>query len=131
MDVFLMVCRKKTTIFLDAKEDSTILDVKKMVAGITKVKPHNLRLFKDREELKEERTVAEYGFTATSAKPQQPGSIGLAFRNDNGDWEDLEISPLSQPPELPEVMRPQPAEHEQPAQGWGEQQHPPSQLSKT
>jgi len=72
-----------------------------------KVKPHNLRLFKDREELKDDRTVAEYGFTANSAKPQQPGSIGLAFRNDNGDWEDLEISPLSQPPELPEVMRPQ------------------------
>jgi len=78
-----------------------------MVAGITKVKPHNQRLFKDREELKDDRTLTEYGFTATSAKPQQPGAIGLAFRNDNGDWEDLEISPLSQPPELPEVMRPQ------------------------
>lgn len=28
-------------------------------------------------------------------------------RNENGDWEDLEVTPLSQPPELPEVMRPQ------------------------
>jgi len=29
------------------------------------------------------------------------------YRNDDGDWEELEITPLSQPPELPEVMRPQ------------------------
>ena len=28
-------------------------------------------------------------------------------RNENGEWEDLEIAPLSQPPELPEVMRQQ------------------------
>lgn len=27
-------------------------------------------------------------------------------RNENGDWEELEIAALSQPPELPEVMRP-------------------------
>lgn len=26
-------------------------------------------------------------------------------RDENGEWEDLTISPLSQPPELPEVMR--------------------------
>lgn len=31
------------------------------------------------------------------------------YRNENGDWEDLEVTPLSQPPELPEVMRPQEA----------------------
>lgn len=28
-----MVCRKKMTIFLDAKEDTQILEVKKMIAG--------------------------------------------------------------------------------------------------
>lgn len=107
MDVFLMICRKKSTMFLDAKEDTPISEVKKMIAGITKIKPSNQRLFKDRDELKNDRTLAEYGFTASTAKPQQPGTIGLAFRNDDGDWEELEITPLSQPPELPEVMRPQ------------------------
>jgi len=107
MDVFLMVCRKKTTIFLDAKEDTLVLELKKMITGITKVKPSNQRLFKDRDELRDELTLADCGFTASLAKPQQPGAIGLAFRNENGDWEDLEVTPLSQPPELPEVMRPQ------------------------
>ncbi|ODM91051.1 Transcription elongation factor B polypeptide 2 [Orchesella cincta] len=106
MDVFLMICRKKTTIFLDAKEDTSVLELKRMIAGITKVMPENQRLFKDTNEMNNDRTLADYGLNSASAKPQCPATIGLAFRNENGDWEDLEIAPLSQPPELPEVMRP-------------------------
>ena len=45
MDVFLMVRRKKTTIFLDAKESSTVLDLKKMIEGITKKTPADQQLF--------------------------------------------------------------------------------------
>jgi len=32
-DVFLMVRRKKTTIFIDAKEDTSILELKRMISG--------------------------------------------------------------------------------------------------
>ena len=45
MDVFLMVRRKKTTIFLDAKESSTVMDLKKMIEGITKKAPADQQLF--------------------------------------------------------------------------------------
>ena len=45
MDVFIMVRRKKTTIFLDAKESSTVLDLKKMIEGITKKSPADQQLF--------------------------------------------------------------------------------------
>ena len=45
MDVFLMVRRKKTTIFLDAKESSTVLDLKKMIEGITKKAPAEQQLY--------------------------------------------------------------------------------------
>lgn len=45
MDVFLMVRRKKTTIFLDAKENSTVGDLKKMIEGITKKSPADLQLY--------------------------------------------------------------------------------------
>jgi len=45
MDVFLMVRRKKTTIFLDAKETTTVLDLKKMIEGITKKAPADQQLF--------------------------------------------------------------------------------------
>ena len=45
MDVFLMVRRKKTTIFLDAKESTTVLELKKMIEGITKKAPSEQQLY--------------------------------------------------------------------------------------
>ena len=42
-----MVRRKKTTIFTDAKESTTMGELKKMIEGILKVPPENQRLFKD------------------------------------------------------------------------------------
>ncbi|GBO27097.1 hypothetical protein AVEN_11426-1, partial [Araneus ventricosus] len=48
-DVFLMVRRKKTSILLDAKENTTVHELKKMIAAITKVLPENQQLYKDDE----------------------------------------------------------------------------------
>ena len=45
MDVFVMVRRKKTTLFLDAKESTSVLELKRMVAGITKTPPERQRLY--------------------------------------------------------------------------------------
>ena len=45
MDVFLMLRRKKTTIFLDAKESTTVLELKKMIEGITKKAPSEQQLY--------------------------------------------------------------------------------------
>ncbi|CAG7786615.1 unnamed protein product [Allacma fusca] len=104
-DVFLMVRRKKTTVFIDAKEDTSVLELKRMIAGITKVMPEDQKLFRDREEMKDEKHLGDYGLNAGTAKPQLPATIGLVFKDDNGSWEELDIAPLSQPPELPEVMR--------------------------
>ena len=49
MDVFLMIRRHKTTIFLDAKENNTVYELKKMIEGILKFKPEDQQLFKDEE----------------------------------------------------------------------------------
>ena len=46
-DVFLMIRRKKTTVFMDAKESTPVLEMKKMLQGITKKLPEDMRLFKD------------------------------------------------------------------------------------
>ena len=46
-DVFLMIRRKKTTIFTDAKESTTVLEVKRIVEGILKQKIEDQRLYKD------------------------------------------------------------------------------------
>ena len=45
MDVFLMIRRKKMTLFLDAKENTTVLELKRMIEGITKKPPTEQRLY--------------------------------------------------------------------------------------
>jgi len=110
MDVFFMVRRKNMTIFLDAKETTTISEVKKMIEGITKVKPSDMRLYKDEEPMQDDKCLADYGYLTTTAKAQSPATIGLVYRITDGnmnEFEPLEITPLSVPPELPDVMKSQ------------------------
>ena len=72
MDVFLMVRRHKTTIFLDAKETTTVYDVKRMVEGILKRSPEDQRLYKitkDQPTLMEDsKALSEYGYTHITAR---------------------------------------------------------------
>ncbi|XP_064620201.1 elongin-B-like [Lineus longissimus] len=107
MDVFLMIRRKKVTIFADAKESSTVLDLKKVVEGITKMAPADVKLFKDDQPLDDNKTLGDCGFTSSTARAQAPATIGLGYRGDDGEFEALEITALSSPPELPDVMKPQ------------------------
>jgi len=108
MDVFLMIRRKKTTIFMDAKESTTVSELKKMVQGITKKSPEDMKLYKDDQPLEDNKTLGDYGFTSSTARAQAPATVGLTFRQgDDGDFEELEIAKLSTPPELPDVMKPQ------------------------
>ena len=113
MDVFLMVRRLKTTMFMDAKESTTIYEVKRMIEGILKKKPEDQRLYsKDNVTIMEDsKQLSEYGYTHTTARAQLPEAIGLAFRistgppSDKDEYEPLEVTPLSTPPDMPDVMK--------------------------
>jgi len=105
MDVFLMIRRKKTTLFLDAKDNTTVLELKRMVEGITKKSPTEQKLYKDETVMEDDKTLAEYGLTNSLAKAQSPAEVGLAF-SENGVFEELDKTPYSSPPELPDVMKP-------------------------
>lgn len=109
MDVFLMVRRKKTTIFTDAKETTTVKELKKIIQGIMKVEPDDQQLMNERgsEIFDDDKLLSDYNLTAQTARAQMPATVALSFRQDNGEFESLEISALSSPPELPEVMKPQ------------------------
>ncbi|KAK3865209.1 hypothetical protein Pmani_016188 [Petrolisthes manimaculis] len=109
MDVFLMVRRKKTTIFTDAKETTTVRELKKIIQGIMKVEPENQQLMNQdgTEVFDDDKPLSEYGLSAQSARAQSPSTVALVFRQENGEFEPLELTPLSSPPELPEVMKPQ------------------------
>lgn len=76
-----MVRRKKTTIFLDAKETTSVIDLKRMIAGITKVPPENQRLFKDEDVMDDKKALTDYNLNSATAKAQSPATIGLAFKD--------------------------------------------------
>ncbi|XP_029364041.1 elongin-B-like isoform X2 [Echeneis naucrates] len=105
-DVFLMIRRHKTTIFTDAKESTTVYELKHIVEGILKRPPEDQRLYKDDVLLIDSQTLGNCGFTNQTARPQAPATVGLAFRLDDS-FEQLRIEPFSTPPELPDVMKPQ------------------------
>lgn len=113
MDVFLMIRRNKTSIFIDAKETTTVLEVKKMIEGILKKAPEDQCLYKMGKDkhtaMEDSKQLSEYGYLHTTARAQLPETIGLAYRigqeGDKEEFEALEITPVSTPPDLPEVMR--------------------------
>ncbi|KAF7281248.1 elongin-B-like [Rhynchophorus ferrugineus] len=108
MDVFLMIRRKKLTIFIDANENTTIHELKKMLEGILKIPPNNQQLFnKDNTILEDSHMLQHYGVKADTAKAQSPAMFGLAIRDDNGTFEILDLVPYSTPPDLPDVMKSQ------------------------
>ncbi|CAD6208329.1 GSCOCG00003335001-RA-CDS [Cotesia congregata] len=110
MDVFLMIRRKKTTIFTDAKDNTTVLELKKMIEGILKIPPTHQQLFnKENTEMVDGKSLSDYGLNSNSAKAQSPALVGLALLQENGSFEKLEITPYSQPPDLPDVMKSQEA----------------------
>jgi len=54
-----MVRRKKASIFLDAKESTTVSELKKMVHGITKKAVEDMKLYKD-DQVRDEKVVILY-----------------------------------------------------------------------
>nr|XP_048291362.1 elongin-B-like [Myodes glareolus] len=108
-DVFLMLRRHKTTIFKDAKESSSMFELKHIVEGIFKWPPDEQRLYKDDQLFDDRKTLGECGFTGQTALPQVPATVGLAFRADDA-FKALHIEPFSSTPELPDVMKPQDSE---------------------
>lgn len=101
----MMIRRKKTTIFTDAKDNTTVLELKKMIEGILKESPKNQQLFnKDNVLMEDDKQLLDYGITMMTAKAQQPAVLGLALRVDH-EFEKLEMCPYSNPPDLPDVMK--------------------------
>lgn len=108
-DVYLMICHHKTTIFTEAKETTTVYELKKVVEGILKRPPEERRLYKD-DQLRDDddRTLLDCGLSSQSCCPHVPAAVGLAlFRPGNGTFEPLHIDPFSSTPELPDVTKSQ------------------------
>jgi len=86
MDLFFEIQRKKTHIFCDAKESSTVLELKKVIEGILKVPTHEQTLKKQADDqakawetLDDSKSLADCGFSTQNAKAQHPAIIALCF----------------------------------------------------
>jgi transcription elongation factor B subunit 2 len=100
----------KITMFTDATESTKVSELKRIIQGLTKVEPDNQRLFaEDNRVMEDDCPLSDYGLTSTTAKAQSPASLSLAFRMENGEFETVDITPYSMPPELPDVMKSQEA----------------------
>lgn len=117
MSVFLLIRRKKTSVFLTASDTDQVLEVKKMIEGILKTPPSQQELHYLRETdettmgensivLNDTSTLAECGITPNTAKAQDPAVLGLALSDDTGRFEELDITAYSSPPPLPDVLKP-------------------------
>ena len=113
MDIYMMIRRHKTTIFTDAKENTSVTELKRILEGAResegalKVAPENQKLFKDDAEMDDSKTLQDCGLTSLTAQAHKPATLVLCFRQEDGEFEAPEVVPYSTPPELPDVMRPQ------------------------
>jgi len=111
--VFLMIRYKKTTLYLDAKESDTIESLKNQIKGLLDVDIKQQKLFRPNdslgEELSDSKALANCGITATTALAYRPFELYFTPETAEG-LEEMDITPYSQPPELPDVMKPEPTQ---------------------
>lgn len=100
-----------------------------MIEGILKKPPQDQQLYylKEVDENsmgdeamilldKDNERLLDRGITSSSAKAQAPARLGLCFRTESGSFEQLDITPYSAPPPLPDIMKPTGAGADAPAQ---------------
>lgn len=107
MEVFFVIRRQKTTIYLDTKADATILDIKKMIAGIIKRPPEDQRLTWERqgwvpiEKCFHDEVRPAEPYPHHGRRVDAPIWLSLILRDEEtGEFEELKIYPYSDPPPL-------------------------------
>jgi transcription elongation factor B subunit 2 len=96
----MMIRRQKLTLFVDAKETSTVLELKKIIEGITKVTPNNIRLIIDSTKQPmddDNQTLSDCGLSSVTAKAYSPVLLYLCHRKNTGndnDWEPIDVTDL-------------------------------------
>ncbi|XP_012055570.1 PREDICTED: transcription elongation factor B polypeptide 2-like [Atta cephalotes] len=105
VDVYLVIRRKKMTLYLDMPESTQVIKLKKMIEAIFKVQPQDQRLFimflnnghlDEYKELSDSTAqLFQYGLISSAAMVTNPAIIGLAIRQEDGSFESLEVTPYS------------------------------------
>ena len=75
-----MIKRKKLSICLDLKEITPVLEVKKILQGVVKKSPEDIRLVHKDVILEDNKTMSDCGLNKQSTKAQTPAIVGLVYR---------------------------------------------------
>jgi len=78
-----------------------------MIGGILKKAPEDLQLLREGQIMDDKKQLSEYGLTSGNARAQMPAGLNLTFKTGEGTFENVDVTPYSVPPELPDVMRSQ------------------------
>lgn len=108
-ELYFEVQRKKQHLMVQARENSTAKDLKKIIEGILKVPPEKQSLRRPANEQRtewapfdEKQTLQELGFSPKNARADDPAMLVLVLPEDN---DKPDICPLSIPPPVPEAMQ--------------------------
>ncbi|KAH7727656.1 elongin B-like protein [Aphelenchoides avenae] len=119
MDLYFEVLRKKTHILCEARETSTVSELKKIIEGILKVSPKEQTLKRPVDEARSEwqalddkKLLSDLGYNNKNAKADEPAVLALVLRE---DCDNVIIDPVSTPPPLPDAMRQRDSEFQQDA----------------
>ncbi|GFW18299.1 uncharacterized protein TNCV_4008381 [Trichonephila clavipes] len=103
--IFIEVLRKKCHYILDLKLNSTAEIIKRMIEGISRFPPENQQIHYEGRIMGPTDTLQSIGITKEMASLQKKFvQLGLAIK-EKGVFEKLEITPVADPPELPEVFK--------------------------
>ena len=100
----MIVRRRNLSILIDTKEDATVTDLKRQISVLINRTPDEQMLLRDDTELMDGVNLSQYNITPITAKPQSPCVLGLCLK-ENGQFEALDITPYSTPPELPDSLK--------------------------
>lgn len=77
-----------------------------MIAGIIKGGPETHMLYRDEQCTDDNNPLTEYGLNGSTAKARVPATVELALWDPHtGKFETLEVTPLSYPTKLPDVIK--------------------------
>lgn len=93
-DCFLQVRHRKTTIFTDVTETTTVVQLKQILGNILQIDPQAIRVTcKGQIFDNDNKRLIEYGVTSKQARPQNPLQLEYSLRIADGSYESDEIIP--------------------------------------
>ncbi|KAL3124435.1 hypothetical protein niasHT_007718 [Heterodera trifolii] len=108
MELYFEILRKKQHLLVQARENWTAKDLKRVVEGILKVPPEKQTLCKPTNEqrteweaIDEKQTLHELGFTMKNARADGPAVLALVLPEDG---KSPDIVPMTIAPPVPEAM---------------------------